>query len=226
MFFLDPYRFDAGSDPYYGSVSLLLHFEGTVGTATFTDSGPLALSPTTITGTPQLSSTQVAMGSASGKWASGDSVAWASSGPWVFGTGDFTIEFRYYDTNTVGSDNGLMCTRDGVIVAGWLIDAVPGFLFYKGPSDDGLIGIVTPLNTWTAVAFCRVSGIIYAFADGVLINSVAHTADITVATPLLIGQLGWRPPIMSGYIDELRITKGVGRYTADYTVSTLPFPNF
>ena len=64
------------------------------------------------------------------------------------------------------------------------------------------------------------------FVDGVLDGSVSLARNFSTNLVLGIGaQVGARNSAYDfpGYIDELRITKGVGRYTANFTPPTGPF---
>src|SRR5690606_10805029 len=95
----------------------------------------------------------------------------------------------------------------------------------------GVNSISAPsINTWYAVAVSRVGADLMLFVDGVLqattnigtasINDTSYYTYIgaNVNGGTLFGH--WH-----GYLDELRITKGVGRYTTNYTVDTEAFPN-
>lgn len=231
MFFIDPYRHAAPeTDPYYANVVLLLHGEGANGAQVFTDSGPLGLVPSTITGSVQTSTSQKEYGTSSiyspGPASPGNAFRYTpGGGPFAFGTGDFTIELSVYDQSTVSGNNGILCTRASFAENGWLIERYAGAFLYTN-ADDVYWAVPVAASTWTKIAFSRVSGVTYSFVNGVLQESKADTSNNSVASFLYMLKLGWINGNYAGYIDEVRITKGVGRYTASYTPRTTPFPDF
>lgn len=86
------------------------------------------------------------------------------------------------------------------------------------------------LNTgqWYHLAFVRESdGDMRAYLDGTesTTGAINDAADLDGILPLYIGAF-YTSSVLSpwdGYIDELRITKGVARYTANFTAPTAPF---
>jgi len=234
MFFIDPYKVapPAETDPYFANVVLLLHGNGVNGAQVFTDNGPLELVPSGITGTVQTSTTQSEYGGSSiysaGAGTPGNTFAYTpGGGPFAFGTGDFTIEFSIYDQNTITTNNGVFCSRATFGEAGWLVQRGGGpAVYYTGAGDAPTIGALITAGAWTKVAFSKVGSTIYAFTNGVLSGSTAHTSNSTVGSFFYVLKLGWINGNFQGYIDEVRITKGVGRYTASYTPRTTPFPDF
>src|SRR5690554_1699309 len=80
-------------DPYFASVVLLLHGDGTDGSTTITDNSGSAHSPT-VNGNSQIDTAESQFGGASVLFdGSGDYLEYADSADWDFGTGDFTVEF-------------------------------------------------------------------------------------------------------------------------------------
>jgi hypothetical protein len=64
------------------------------------------------------------------------------------------------------------------------------------------------------------------FIDGVLVSSATLAGALTTnANPVYIGARSDGTGALNGRIDDLRITKGVARYTANFTPPTAPFPN-
>ena len=202
-------------DPYYANVSLLLHGTGANGGTTFTDSGPLAL-PITRNGAITTSTTQSTINSSSIYSAgSGPYLSLAQNAAFVFGTGDFTIEFWAYPTGT----GGVIMQQDNVNAFGLFIRMLNNtitVLVGQGSGwsiiTDGVIPYTT--NVWTSIIVQRVSGVFYIFKDSTLrvTNSAFTTFTLTGASRQnIMGAYGGAAGF-SGYITEFRITKGVARY--------------
>jgi hypothetical protein len=69
--------------------------------------------------------------------------------------------------------------------------------------------------------------VVYDLANGILLGSTANAVtNFNCTASLRIGSLesAGGGQDFGGHIKELRITKGVGRYIANYTVPTGPFP--
>lgn len=215
------------TDPYFASVSLLLHFDGENGSTTFTDSSSNALTVTPY-GDAAISTAQSKFGGASAYFdQNGDYAVVIPSSPATdFGTGDFTIEFWVRVTSTTGVQ--VIWSRwnnsgDNVIQMYLMGDS----LYVNSPTVAHLAGTLTE-EQWHHIALCRDDGDIAAYVDGVQQVAYAYGNDITSTSDFVLGanDLGsgganW----FGGYIDELRITKGVARYTANFTPPTAPFPN-
>lgn len=225
--------FDAGAgDQHFASVVLLLGFEGADGATSTTDESP---SPKTMTfvGTAQIDTGVAPPFGTSSLLLDGtdDYLTTPDSADWAFGSGDFTIEAWIRRTNVTSNDN--IVAQWGNTQRSWTFTALNGSLSVS--ESNSLTGTTatrtgtwSPSNdTWYSVAASRVSSTLYLFADGVLLN-VGGTADsLTLANSSALLHVGKvensSSNDMGGHIKELRITKGVGRYTANYTPAG-PFP--
>jgi hypothetical protein len=86
------------------------------------------------------------------------------------------------------------------------------------------------LNTWTHVACVRSSGTITVYIDGVASGSVSNSTNLTDTTPTVGTVVDYRNTgstyMLQGYIDDLRITKGLARYTSAFTPPEAALPTF
>lgn len=218
------------TDPFFGNVSLLLHGEALVDSS----GTPKVFS----SGTGVVSTAQQKFGSSSlfydNSYSNIDSHADLD-----LGAGDFTIEAWVRSTGTGGSQGCLISANSGghrayftVSAAGSL--AIGGNVF---PDFGTASGVIAP-NTWHHVAVTRSGADGRLFVDGVLLatNSTlsgSNTFNLSAGSTLIgSGNIGFGtvPPTnasssFSGYIDELRVTKGVARYTASFTVPTAAYPD-
>jgi hypothetical protein len=221
----------AGGDPYWANVSLLLHMDGSNGSTTFTDSSSNALA-ITANGNAQISTAQSKFGGASGYFdGSGDSLSTSSTSGFAFGSADFTVEFWMYPTSTSSTSflPGLHFSNDGA----WIVYRNGTTIqFYARTSSTGAwdiangitIGTVA-VNTWYHVAVSRSGNTVYTFLDGVAGTTASSSAALaTTSSALQIGANAGGD-YYTGYLDELRITKGTGRYNANFTPPTAAFPN-
>lgn len=220
-------------DQYFADVSLLMHMNGTNASTTFTDSSSNAFTATAY-GNAQISTTESKFGGASGKFdANGDYVQITSATALELGGGDFTIELFYYHDGGNQQYAGLV----GKGPAGstpsdaWTLEfGGSGLIFVPWAESTQTVTCVEPSqDVWHHVAVTRSGSTLRLFVDGVQESS--NTVSFTIATnnsgPLVIGGGAFAPTTrsFSGYIDELRITKGVARYTANFTAPTAPFPD-
>ena len=215
-------------DPQFGSVSLLLHGDGTNGSTTITDSSP---SPKTVTavGNAQISTAQSKFGGASIAFdGNGDYLLLGGESAFVFGTQDFTIELWYFCTSAVI----FMSLYDTRVVSGfanfctlYLADNDGNATYQAGAFTITTTG--ASLNAWNHLAVTRSSSSTRLFLNGSQQGSTtADSSDYQVGLnrPIIGANRSLASPF-AGYIDDLRVTKGIARYTANFTPPTAPFPD-
>jgi hypothetical protein len=149
-----------------------------------------------------------------------DRLAVPSTTALQFGTGDFTIEFWLYSLDSADRyvfSIGLWGGTTGV----GMIQYQGNYAYGSGanwPSNAGQA--ITP-NVWRHIAITRTGGNIRFFFDGVLKNTSTDSNNLTLNT-LSIGSGNiWGNYF--GYMQDFRITRGVARYTANFTPPTTAF---
>ena len=212
------------------NVSLLLHGDGTDGSTTIVDSSS---SPKTVTvfGDAQISTAQSKFGGASIAFdGSGDYLTLPGGSAFEFGTRDFTVEL-WYRPGLLSGARIILDTRgagQGSITNRWVINT-DGFSLSVVVANTIYVSGTLQLNTWHFIAISRVAGTTRIFLDGSQLGSnISDTANYGVGTARpIIGADGNSPANLNlnGYIDDLRITKGVARYTSNFTPPTAPFPD-
>jgi hypothetical protein len=221
---------DAGiTDPDFSSVSLLLPFDGANGSTTFTD---LSNNSFTITrfGDTQISTAQSKFGGASGLFdGSGDYLETASNSAFDFGTGNLTIEMFVRLVSASGFPNVWSQRNNIFSSAGGITFRVTTdrqLQFFYGAGVAQTTGSsVLALNEWHHIALTREGANFKLWANGILDGtSSSITASMDSGIAPRIGGAAWGSEWLNGYIDDLRITKGVARYTANFTPPTAAFP--
>lgn len=221
-------------DAYYESVKLLLHCDGSDGSTTFTDSS-LSAHTLSSSGNAHNEVDQYKFGTASMQLdGSGDYVTSAASTDWDMGSGDFTVEC-WYKMTTTPDVNGYALVSCGVSTSnrpwGLQINGSNGVDFwvrssttyYMASSTNG-VGIDT---NWHHLAGVREGSTLRVFVDGVQQATGTFSGTPQSGQHLIIGRFEWNiASDFDGYLDDIRITKGVARYTADFTPPSAAFPNF
>jgi hypothetical protein len=198
--------------------------DGSSGSTAFVDSGPNALAVTAV-GNAQISTTQNKYGGASGSFdGSGDYLSISSNPLFNFGTGDFTMELwaklpnDNVDYSLIsGSVNGNMDFRResvGRISLG-----------RAGVAWDANSSVINIANQWTHLAASRSGSTLRLFCNGIQIYAGSNSVSYSVASLQIGRSTGVSAVDLNGYIDDLRITKGVARYQSSFTPPTQAHPN-
>lgn len=229
----------APADPSFASVTLLLS-----GDVAFTDASSLAHTVTTTVGAPAISSAQARFGAASMLFNGSSYIGYAHSADWDFGAGDFTIELDMFATTAAnGTTYYLAGYGQGSTVAlyaWWLIWTGGGSAQFRISSGAAAVTVnvgILGAGQWHHIAITRSGNTIRVFVDGdpgVGTGTFAGAINNPATATLTIGNVptGFFPDFFIGHLDNLRITKGVARYTAafarnyqgvPFSVDTLPF---
>ena len=217
----------AGGDPFFSNVSLLLHMDGTNGSTTFTDSGPNALTVTAV-GDAKISTAQSQFGGASAYFdGNGDYLRCLNASLFDF-SGDFTIE-GWWNFTQVNQYQGYTILFCGIELDKCQLATVGNAFqfFWNGPLlINHAYTVSSLLNTWTHLAITRGGSAIKMWINGVNVASATSSASIDLSGIALGSQQnnGSFFGYFNGYSDEFRVTKGTARYTATFT-PTGPFPN-
>lgn len=216
----------------FSYVSALLHFNGTNGSTTFTDSTGKIW---TAFGNAQISTAQSKFGGASGLFdGAGDYISTPHHVSLNFGTGDFTIEFWQNMVSNTGFQTiihkGYATGSNGYVVQTGNGDG--RINFYSIAAGSTLIAGETTGTVITGtqyhIAIVRYGTSVKIYREGVEVASGTSSFDFSSTLAKFIGggsSTGQDNYWYNGYIDELRITKGVALYTANFTPPTAPFPD-
>jgi hypothetical protein len=143
-----------------------------------------------------------------------------------FGTGAYTFEF-WLNTSSVSqwlvfnaeTDTGIRfyVQSDGTLELDEQVANVDHNIYSTATVNDG---------AWHHIALSRASGAgTKMFVDGVYQSQQAAVYNFSNASPYYIGVRSSLSGYLTGYIDDMRITKGYARYTANFTPPTAAFPN-
>jgi len=150
----------------------------------------------------------------------------STSNLYAFGTGDFTIEF-WLRLGSVSGNQSLVDIRPtGTNGLYPLIYTNTTSLIYYVNSATQISGGTLSTGTWYHVAVSRSGTSTKMFLDGTQIGSTYTDSNNYLAgtgAPW-VGTFRDGTGALNGYIDDLRITKGVARYTANFTAPTAAFP--
>ena len=210
------------------------HFTGADGTTSYTD--PVA-GAYTFVGTAQIDTAYSPFTGGSSLLLDGNSdyITLADSADWNFGTGNFTIEgwFRFADltgyqtiaTQYVDASNNWWLRKDSANT----------ITFFANNASASTCGFYTStsaysfaINTWYHIVFERNGAGALLFINGISIALTETTAFGTLPDVAAVLCIGAHPSpnfYINGNIAEFRITKGLARWTSNFTPPTVPYPN-
>lgn len=204
----------------YSPTVLLLHFDGANGSTTFVDEYGHTITPV---GNAQISTAQSKFGGSSALFdGTGDSLTLPTTSDLTLGSGDYTVEAFVYPTIGTGLrtvlslgdyDSGTGCL--------WYLNALRMYLYANGQLTSTA---TLTLNAWSHVAWARAGSTVKAFINGVEVASWTNSTNISGTNYRAIGyDPQYSASSWQGHIEEFRLTKGLARYTANFTPPAAPF---
>lgn len=152
----------------------------------------------------------------------GDYVTVATSPDFNFGTGDFTIETWLYRNNVTGNQY-VFDLRTSTNPALPLLYFAATSLVYYANGANRIIGTVSTTLTWLHIALVRNGSDNMLFVNGTQLGSTWVDATDMPQGAITIGASYVATSSFNGYIDDFRVSKGIARYTTNFTAPTLAF---
>lgn len=151
----------------------------------------------------------------------------------ALGTGDFTIDFWFYCLNNAPTssicgqyDSGANASNSSVAVflnGGKLGASASNSSFFVGATGTTTVAA----NTWYHAAFVRDGTILRVFLNGnqEATNTFGTGAVQSASGVWSLGYIGvyTGAGVFQGYIDEFRLSKGIARWTSNFTPPTQPY---
>lgn len=217
--------------PIFNPASMLLHFEGAGGSTTITDStGRHTL---TATGAAQISNSWSRFGSGSATFdgISGTSIQTNGGGQdFAFGLSDFTIDLWI---NTTAPMAGSGRVYAGGLLAGGgncpIIDIVGSLVLWRFNSGTQITGATAIVEGTTYhVAVTRSGTSTKLFINGVQEGATYVGSDILINDdnnncPRFGSNVTGAANNYSGFMDEVRVIKGLAVWTANFTPPISPY---
>lgn len=211
------------TDPFYANVAALLHFNGTDGSTVLVDQKGTTWR---IVGTAQLDTAFLQFGSASLFLPATSSAIFANNATYAFGTGDLTIEMWLRLPSTAGINCNIFyfgATDDTSAPPAGLY-ATPAGNLILWINGDRITGSSVVSSSFVHIAISRNSGTFRLFINGVSQGTYSDSSNYS-GQFIKAGRFASSNYIPPAHIDDLRVTTGVGRYTANFTPPAAQFPD-
>jgi hypothetical protein len=154
---------------------------------------------------------------------SGDYLAIPTGPQLYFGTSDFTVEAWIYPTG--GSGNRHIFSGNITSALGFCVNTSGKIAVAKSGVVEIIASTTTiSTSTFTHVAATRSGNTFRIFVNGTLEATVTSSQDFSNFSDNRVGFEAGSSAYL-GYIDDLRVTAGLARYTANFTPPTAAFPN-
>ncbi len=204
----------AGLDSF---TKLLLHCDGADASTTFTDASAAAHA-VTANGNAQIDTAQFKFnGAACLLDGTGDYLSVASHADFGFGTGDFTIDFWVRWASTAGQQNIFSFAGSaGPVPAIYKPAGGATLRFYNG-GDQITTTTGSIIDTWEHVALARSGTSTKMFINGTQEGATFSDSTNYAQDGVRIGAHVDGTLAMNGWFDEVRISKGIARWTANFT---------
>ena len=154
----------------------------------------------------------------------GDYLTFAPGSRFAFGTGDFTIECWVY-FNSYETSNGFFVGQNFFSSVFQISNGI--LQFYSQPASAYVVtgSTALPQNEWVHVAVTRSGNTFKVFLNGSVDGTGTNSSDagFNSANLLTIGAWNNLAASWTGYMQDLRVTKGLARYTATFTPPTAEF---
>ena len=170
-------------------------------------------------GTAQISTSVFKYGTGSIAVSTGNYLTEATSPLFSFGSGNFTVEGWFYVTS--GSSWGIFEKLNEFALYG---DTNRWVLKINNVSNVFVIGWTPTASTWYHFACVRNGATTTMYINGTSIGS-GTSVDATAGSGIITVGYTQYQGALNGYIDDFRVTRGIARYTANFTAPTAAFPN-
>lgn len=211
------------TDPYAANVTCLIHFENSGSLTSFQDEIGNTF---TATGSPTLDLTKAKFGSGSLSLNGSSYLSASAAAAFGFGAGDYTIECWI---------NQASQTTDRTIFDNRVSSAVGVAIYSSTATDPNKLSVASnsaviatssstiPAGQWVHITVQRASNTITGYINGTSVCTVTDSRTYATSNAVQIGAGTGPGQYFNGNIDELRITKGVARYSGNFTPDTVPF---
>jgi hypothetical protein len=199
---------------------LLLHMEGADGSTTFTDEGGHSIS---VAGNAHIEVDQYKFGSSSGYFDGNGDYIYGSSDDFKFGTADFTVDMWAYPVTSTGERT----LYDALVLGGsgsrndafvMVYNSADGKIrLFSGGGYGSYTSSGMTLDAWNHVALVRASGVWTIYIGGASKWTNTFSRDVTSGGAVIGRYADSAGGYMYGYIDEVRVSKGIARWTSDFT---------
>ncbi|MDP6585580.1 MAG: LamG domain-containing protein [Anaerolineales bacterium] len=230
-------------DVYFPQTKLLLPFNGTNG-ATATDDLSNLNNAVTFGGNASISTARSKFGGSSchfdgtGDYVDVGGTYWTTGA--AIDSGDFTIEFWLNIDAWGGNTSQSLITNYGTNTGGWAlyVSVSSGKLYWWHHNGSAWVYLnlnqgtrtALSLDTWYHAAVTRSGSTFRLFLNGTQEDSMTDSnamssSDAGVQNGIRLGAVNaaLQYPV-NGYLSDLRITKGVARYTSNFTAPTTALP--
>ena len=154
----------------------------------------------------------------------GDFITLSSQVDFGYGTGDFTIEFFWRPTAIGVAQVLLDCRTATNDTALYLeMNAAGSIRLFVSNAYRITSSVACTAGTFNHIVLFRTGGTTKLAVNGTITPTTFADATNYPARPFRLGASWTGGALCTGYFDELRVVKGVTKYTTAVTVPTIPF---